>query len=355
MRWRMLGVLVLLGAAPPRPLAPTADAARVERVLATLTLDDKIDQLVLAYPQLDQVAPVRVGGVLFVGNTLKDVTAAKAKIAASTARAKVPPLYAVDMEGGAINRLASMPIVAQVPSALAMSELTDAEVEQWGFTVGSAMREVGLNVNLAPVLDVAGSGHLFEGERSFGGDPAVVAAKGKAFCDGLARAGVAAIGKHFPGYGDLAADSDHVLTVAPWTQAQVDQQLSVFTAVGPSLQGVMLSNVAYAPYGDHPAVLEPKLVARAQPQGWLTVTDDLAIGTLATAIHGDAKAVVKQAFLAGNDLLLTTAPPDWDKGIDYHAVLAAAIAEDPSLVPRLDASVRRVLALKDRLGLLDGR
>jgi beta-N-acetylhexosaminidase len=129
----------------------------------------------------------------------------------------------------------------------------------------------------------------------------------------------------------------------------------VFTSVGSALQGVMLSNVEYTPYGSRPAVTNGKIVALAQPQGWLTVTDDLAIGVLATSIGGTTEDVVREAFLAGNDLLMTTAPPDWDKGIDYHAVMAKAVAADPALGARVDASVRRILGLKDRLGLLDGR
>ncbi|MEZ4237755.1 MAG: glycoside hydrolase family 3 N-terminal domain-containing protein [Myxococcota bacterium] len=328
----------------------------MERVLASLSLDERIDQMLLAYPQLDREAPVKVGGVLFVGKSLDDVPAAKARIAASTARARVPPLYAVDMEGGRINRLRHLPSVAEVPSALAMSRLPDAEVEQWGFTVGQAMREVGLNVNLAPVLDVAGTGHLFDGERTFGGDPAVVAAKGRAYCEGLRRAGVASVGKHYPGYGDLAADSDHVRVAAPWPRERVQREAGVFARVGAApMQGVMLSNVIYDAIGPQPAVLSPDIVAMGHARGWLTVTDDLAIGTLATALGGKTEDVVRAAFLAGNDLLLTTAPPDWEQGIDYHAVIARAVAEDPARKARVDDAARRVLGLKDRLGLLDGR
>jgi beta-N-acetylhexosaminidase len=87
---------------------------------------------------------------------------------------------------------------------------------------------------------------------------------------------------------------------------------------------------------------------------WLAVTDDLAIGALAEAAGGSSEAVLVQAFLAGNDLLLTTAPPDWDRGLDVIGVLTRLAGSDPAARARLDQSCRRVLRLKDRMGLLDG-
>ena len=68
--------------------------------------------------------------------------------------------------------------------------------------------------------------------------------------------------------------------------------------------------------------------------------------------EGGAEEVVRRAFLAGNDILLTTAPIDWDRALDYQGILLGLLAEDPSLEPRLDASVRRVLSVKEEAGLL---
>jgi beta-N-acetylhexosaminidase len=205
------------------------------------------------------------------------------------------------------------------------------------------------------VFDTAKSGHMQRNGRSFSGDPEVVVAKAGAFSKGLLEAGVVPIGKHFPGYGDLDGDSDHALVTAEWPKERVLAEAEVFARAQHSLGGVMLANVVYASVSPRPAILAPELVALVHQHEWLAVTDDVAIGLLADAVGGSSEDVLVQAFLAGNDLLLTTAPPDWDKGLDYLGILSRLADSDPAAKQKLDEACRRVLRLKDRMGLLDGR
>ncbi len=328
------------------------DEARVEEVLTSLSTREKVGQLLLAYPQLDKTGPVAVGGVLFVGNTLRRLDAAKERVSSAKARADVGLFFAVDIEGGPFNRLKAHPQIKEVPLASELAKLEDAEVEAWGLRVAGAMRSVGLNMNLAPVFDVAGQGHMAKNGRAFSGDPKVVEAKATAFARGLTRGGVVPIGKHFPGYGDLLADSDHVQAKADWSLERIEKEARVFDAAKDHLGGVMLSNIIYEKVGPRPAILEPAIVQMAHERGWVTVTDDIAINALAEAIGADSKEVLRQAFLAGNDLILTTAPPDWDKGLDYFGILTDLVESDPAHMQKLDAAVRRVLRLKSRMGLL---
>jgi len=204
------------------------------------------------------------------------------------------------------------------------------------------------------VLDVAPSGHMERNLRSFSGDAAVVVAKAKAYSKGLNSVGVVPIGKHFPGYGDIDGDSDHHLVTCDWSKERVLNEVKTFVDAGPVLGGVMLANVAYTAFDGKPAILSPKLVALVHERDWLAVTDDIAIQVLADAIDGSAEDVLEQAFMAGNDIILTTAPPDWDKGIDPIGVLVRLAENDPRAMKRLEESTRRVLRLKDRMGLLDG-
>ena len=334
--------------------ARPVNEARVERVLASMSLRQRVAQLLLAYPQIDKVGPVEVGGLLFVGRSLSDLVKAKAKIDSSVRRSRIPPFVAVDMEGGDFNRMKSHPAVKDLPSARAMASLSDEEVERWGQTVGASMREIGLNMNLAPVYDIATRGHMFDNGRAFSGDPAVAAAKANAFSRGLLRSGVVPIGKHYPGYGSLSGDSDHALVTADWTLEELGKQSNVFHAGDAWLGGVMMSNVAYTAYGPRPAILNPTLVGMAHARGWMTMTDDVSVKVLADAVGGTSEDVLREAFLAGNDLLLTTAPPDWAKGLDYVGILVGLVEAEPSRKAQLDESCRRVLKLKDRLGMLEG-
>jgi beta-N-acetylhexosaminidase len=334
------------------PLSRKVNEARVDRVLASLDQRGRAAQLVLAYPQISK-GLVEVGGVVFVGNSLRNTVKATEKIASLTARAKIPPFFAVDMEGGPSNRLKSLKVLREMPAARDLAELEDSEVKKWGKRVGQQMHAIGLNMNLAPVLDMADTGHMANNRRSFSGDPDVVSMKATAYSRGLLEAGVLPIGKHFPGYGDLEGDSDHALVSAPWEKDRVMQEIAVFQRTHEVLAGVMLANVAYPAFNARPAILAPELVALAHAKDWVSVTDDLSIQLLADAIGGTSEDVLKQALLAGNDLLLTTAPPDWDKGLDYIGILVRFAEKDPAAKEKIDAACRRVLRLKDRMGLLD--
>jgi beta-N-acetylhexosaminidase len=349
-------------AAPPaavrrivrKPLARPVDEARVERVLASMDTRARAAQLILAYPQIGKSTPVEVGGVLFVGNSLKNLAKAKERVDSSLARARIPPFFAVDMEGGPSNRMKGVRGLKDLPSAREMAALDDADVRRWGRKVGEAMQALGLNMNLAPVLDVSASGHMERNGRSFSGEPDVVVQKATAFSRGLLEAGVVPIGKHFPGYGNTDGDSDHALVTSDLPKPLVLNQIDVFHRAREVLGGVMLANVAYASINPKPAILSPELVALAHERDWIAVTDDLSIQVLADAVGGTTEEVLRQAFLAGNDLLLTTAPPDWDKGVDVIGVLTEFAEADPKAKALLETSCRRVLRLKDRMGLLDG-
>lgn len=336
-----------------QPLARKVNEERVERVFASLSTRERAGQLILAYPQIDRTGPVEVN-ILFVGNSLKNTAKAKEKIDSSRVRSKVQPFVSVDMEGGPSNRMKSVKSLKALPSAREMALLEDAEVKRWGRKVGDVMKSVGLNLNLAPVFDVAPSGHMERNGRSYSGDPEVVLKKAVAYSRGLLEAGVVPIGKHFPGYGDTDGDSDHALVTSDWPRERVFSEADVFVRAKDVLGGVMLANVVYAAVDDKPAILSAKLVAKVHEQDWLAITDDISIQLLADAIDGTSEDVLKQSFLAGNDLLLTTAPPDWNKGIDYLGILTELAERDPAARKQLEESCRRVLRLKDRMGLLDG-
>lgn len=335
------------------PVAPSADDDLSARILADLTLEEKVAQIVMSYPPLDLEAPVTVGSVIFVGSLLRSADGVKNRIQSLQKRARIPLIVSVDMEGGKLNRLKFVKALRGVPSGRDLGLSGEKEARAWGRKVGSGMKSLGFNCNLGPVLDLADAGLMFETGRSMGADPATVARTAKAYAEGLWAEGVAPVGKHFPGYGPLDKNSDHALVVTDRPGAEILKQASAFNLAGSSLAGVMLANVGFTEYGSVPAILSPELVSLAHKGGWLTLTDDLAIKTLSEATAGDQEEVVRKAFLAGNDVLLTTAPFGWDKGLDVHTVVVALLKSKPELLPRLEESVLRVLRLKEKLGLLE--
>ena len=348
----VLGLATLALAGTTEATTKVETTPRVERILAGMTLDDKISQMMMSYPPLSKTDPVTVGSVIFVGNLMKSEEAVRTRVDDLQSRATLPLLVAADVEGGKLNKLSFLEGLESVPQN---SDITTEELaHEWGHKVGMGMRSLGLNMALAPVLDAAESGVMAESGRSFNGDPEQAGALGRAYCRGLGRAGVASVGKHWPGYGSLAQNTDHHFVVTERPHSEVQRQARSFIMVGDDMAAVMLANVGYSSFGSKPAILSSELVDWAHDHGWLTITDDLAIEMLAEATGGDQEEVVRQAFLAGNDILLTTAPIDWDKALDYRGIVKELVVADPSLEARVDDSVRRVLMAKESVGLLEG-
>jgi beta-N-acetylhexosaminidase len=282
---------------------------------------------------------------------LKDPEALRARVVSLQRRSRWPLLVAVDLEGGELNRLGSLRTMSAFPSARAMGEEGLWEAEAWGRRAGLDLASLGVNMSLGPVLDLADRGFMAQSGRSLGIDPVAVARRARAFARGLGAAGVLPIGKHYPGYGPVEGSSDRALLVVDRSPQEIARHQAAFVAAGDSLAGVMMANVGFAAYGGVPAILAPGLVARAHLGGFLTVTDDLAVSSLLPAAGGDAAELWRRAFLAGNDLLLTTAPLAWTGQPDPRLVLGELLKQRPELRPRLDESVRRVLQAKARAGL----
>lgn len=331
---------------------PTDFAAEL---CASMSLDEKIAQMIMSYPPLDRAGPVTVGAVILLGPVLKSAQSIRARAADLQSRARIPLLIAVDMEGGQLNRLQFVPALRHAPSGRALGEMSPAQAEAWGKTLGAQMKALGLNCNLGPVLDLAEEGHMFERERSMGSDAQRVAQVATAYVRGMRSQGVVGIGKHFPGYGAIEQNSDRELVLSDRPRDEILRQAEPFFALGSELGGVLLTNIAFKEQGGVPAILSKEIVAmaHAREQQWVTMTDDIAVAPLREATGGDAEEVVRRAFHAGNDILLTTAPIDWDKAIDLRRILREEVERDPSLVHRIDASVLRILGLKERMGLFD--
>ncbi|MBF8298366.1 MAG: putative beta-N-acetylglucosaminidase, partial [candidate division NC10 bacterium] len=130
--------------------------------------------------------------------------------------ASLPPLFvAIDQEGGKVTRL--QPPFTQWPSAATVGDVGSSEL---AYALGKAMAQellaVGINMNLAPVLDVlTNPANPIMAGRCFGNDPQVVTRLGMAVFGGLKDMGVLAVGKHFPGHGDTTVDSHLGLPVVP--------------------------------------------------------------------------------------------------------------------------------------------
>ena len=228
-------------------------------------------------------------------------------------------VIAVDQEGGPVKRLPAGP-PSRSPAQIASAEGALSE----GVATGHYLASLGVNVDLAPVLDVRVPGS-FIASRSFAATPGRVAEFGGAFAEGLQQAGVAATAKHFPGLGHATVNTDSGPSTVSAPRATLDAELAPFRrAVDEGIGLVMMSNATYPAYGRGPAVLSQPVV-QGQLRGRLgyggvIVSDDLEAGAI-RAVMPSASASVAAAKAGVDMLLLARSPASYD--VAYGALVAA--------------------------------
>jgi beta-N-acetylhexosaminidase len=216
------------------------------------------------------------------------------------------PLVAIDQEGGEVKRLPDEP-PDLAPSQMGRSGGASSARAQ-GLVTGNALARIGIDVDLAPVLDLGQSGS-FVASRTFGDDPKQVAALGGAFADGLEEGHVAATAKHFPGLGSASANSDLGPSLVDASKDDLEADLEPFeAAIDASIPLIMVSNATYSAYDpDRPASVSPRVIGGllrdSLGYSGVVITDDLDAGAV-TAAGLDQSAAAVAAAKAGADLLL---------------------------------------------------
>lgn len=328
----------------------------VETRLAGMSLKEKIGQLFIHTVPLQDtplnqknihnaVKEYKVGGLLFSGGEL----GTQAKLTSDAqAQAEVPLLITFDGEWGLSMRLKGTPVF---PRNRVLGCIQDDQLlYDYGREVARQCREIGVQVNFAPVADVdINPRNPVINTRSFGSDPANVARKVIAYSRGLEDGSVLSVCKHFPGHGDTETDSHKALPVLNFTRARLDSiELHPFReAIRAGGSGVMVGHLEVPALGEHPASVSPAIVSDLLhgELGFrgLIFTDALEM----RGIAGSDQVCVR-ALLAGNDLLLV--PRNLKNALNsvLAAVKSGRLSED-----LLTEKCRKVLTYKYALGLKD--
>ena len=271
-----------------------------------------------------------------------------AKLRDAAARAGTPaPLVAIDQEGGEVKRLPSVP-PERSPAAIARGGEEAARSE--GQATGRALRELGIDVDLAPVLDVPAVDGAFIASRAYGEDPRQVASLGVAFGTALQAEGVAATAKHFPGLGLATDNTDLGASAVDARRGELAPGLEPFAAASDAgFDLVMVGNATYPaldaarPASQSPRVVDGLLRGQLGFDG-AVITDDLGAGAL-TAAGLDEGAATVGAARAGADLLLLAL----SDGAAAHGALLRALERGQLDRADLLASCARSAALRERL------
>jgi beta-N-acetylhexosaminidase len=251
-------------------------------------------------------------------------------------------LVMVDQEGGAVRTVSFAG-----PPAAQPFQGAPAAVRSAARGAGRKLRSVGVNVNLAPVADVAAPGSAF-GSRAFSGDAAAVAASTRAAVAGMRTAEVAATAKHFPGLGGASVNTDDAsATVDVPRSALEDRDLPPFrAAVEERVPLVMLSHALY------PALDGERIASQSRAIATDLLRRELGFDGVAVTDSLEAQAVLDRSGIAtaaersieaGADLILMTGSASWN---EVFPRLLERAEESPSFRRRVRESAARVLALK---------
>lgn len=261
---------------------------------------------------------------------------------------RLPLLVMTDQEGGQVKRVDGPPRA----SAAKMGAAGPAYARHQGRATAANLASLGVNVDLAPVLDVARPGGVIaETERGFGETAATVTRTAVPFAEGLQEGGIAATAKHFPGLGTATENTDFEAQRLILSKAELravdEAPYRAYIAAGGKL--VMLSTAIYPAFSTRPAAFTRR-IATGELRGRLgfrgvTITDSL--GSVAVAEFGGQREAAVDGAAAGDDLLLFD---DLPSALAGHAALVRQLHEGGLKRAPFLAAASRVLSLRAAAG-----
>jgi len=264
---------------------------------------------------------------------------------------RLPVLIAVDQEGG---RVARMEYAATFPGSMALGAVGSPEVAyRVGRVIGRELSAVGVNVNLAPVLDVnTNPGNPVIHDRSFGDEPEAVSRLGLSYARGLQDAGVAAVAKHFPGYGAAPIDPHFAPGSIDLSREELARtHVEPFRrAVEAGVDAVMTSHMIYPALDpESPGTLSRRIVSGSLRGelgfGGVVITDCMEMEAIGGVYPAGESAV--RALKAGVDIVLFS--HTLEKQIEAYESALKAVERGELSERDLDEKVGRVLELRSRL------
>lgn len=341
-----------------QPTETTAAPTIEEILLDTMTVEEKVGQLLLArcpdINAIEDISAYHLGGYILFGRDFDNETpdTVKAKLKQYQSAATIPLLIAVDEEGGTVCRVSNrsafrstrFPSPRKLYESGGLAAITTAEEEKC-----QLLHDLGINVNMAPVCDVTTDPNAFMYSRSLGESPEVTGAFIQNTVAVMSQYQVGSVLKHFPGYGNNTDTHTGIATDTRSLETLESVDLFPFAAgIALNCDAILVSHTIVTCLDEEfPASLSTAVHAYLREEmgfDGVIVTDDLIMEAI-TQQYGAGEAAVL-AVLAGNDLLCST-----EYHIAYEAILKA-VQEGRISAELLDQAVLRLLRWKAKLGLL---
>lgn len=344
--------------AAPAPTAPTVPTDPIDALLAAMSIEDRVGQILLARcsaeTAISDIEAYHLGGFVLFGGDFESQTPQTLRQTTDSYQraAKIPMLLAVDEEGGDVNRISryrafrasAFPSLRKSWKAGGLEQILELEEEKC-----ELLTQLGLNVNLGPVCDITDDPSAFMYSRSLGQSAETTGQVVGEIVKLYRQEQVGTVLKHFPGYGNNA-DTHVGLARDSRSLAELEERdlLPFADGIAAGAGAILVSHtIVEALDPELPSSLSPAVhTYLRETMGFdgVMITDDLYMQAI-TDQYGAGEAAVL-AVLAGNDLLCVT-----DFAVQYEAILEAVYS---GRIPfdTLDNAARNVLEWKQELGLI---
>ena len=335
---------------------PTAE----EKILKYMTPEEKVGQLFLfgingttLTPQTEEfLTKNHIGGVLLYGKNIVSEEQVKNLTTQIQTTNRIPLFISIDQEGGVVSRL-------KWNNTLTMAQ-SEMQTTEEAYTIaqkrGVMLKEIGINMNLAPVVEYITDTNSFMYTRAFRGTQEEVTQKGISAINGYRESDVIAVLKHYPGHSNASPDSHFALPIVDISPDKWSEYISPFSEIikQTNVDGIMVGHIQYPQIDTQPSsisttIISTKLIQELGYQG-LVITDDMEMGALEEM--GTPIELAKQALLAGNDLLIYSTASDTETSVQqevYDAILQEVVNGNINV----DQKILKILGVKMQYEIID--
>ncbi len=332
----VIGPVAPTSTCTPAPLAARAGAVLVVGLPGVATADEQ---------DAKTVTDVGVSGVFLAASNVRSAEQIRALVTGLREQSPRPIVVMTDAESGRVSVLRD--VIGGGPSPRRMArQKTPEQVTAVAAELGGKLKDLGVDLDLAPVLDLDDGPYAgVIGDRSFGTDPERVTTYATAFRTGLAQAGVDAAVKHFPGQGRSGADT-HIRPAAvdtPVADLAAYDLIPFQHAIDSGVDVVMMNHLDYSALdADLPASLSPSAYALLRSMGFdgVAITDSLGMGAVNT--RWDFPVAAVKAITAGADAAFAT---DGRQAVRMRDALVAAVTSGALPESRLNEAATRMARL----------
>ena len=341
-------------------LEPTTEATQVpepitwaESMLSQMTLEEKVGQLFYLSVADYAETTIPAGGVIYFKSDLIDWPSVKKDLTAKQNESDIPLFFGIDEEGGIITRITGKDSIGGTPVSSAWVLAQQGEkgaVYEANSLIASELADLGFNMNFAPVADInSNPSNPVIGKRAFSDNPEETAFFVLQALDSYKDTGVIPVVKHFPGHGDTKGDShlNSVYVSGSLSDLEARELIPFSQAISYGVEVIMVGHIQLPevtrealPASLSEEILQEILRDRMGYQG-LIISDALNMGGISQ--YYDTEQVVELGLAAGLDMFLM--PEDAQASYDF---LLEKAKEDPRTQARINASVYRILSLKEQ-------